>query len=310
VDRAGEGIAVVMEPLSIDAPAKINLGLEILGRRADGFHEIRTVMAMLELADTVTIGPAGSLPGTGMAGLPAEVNLVQRALELFLARSPGVPPLEWHVGKRIPVAAGLGGASSNAAVALVAANRLAGDPLDHRDLVDLAARLGSDVPFFLGSPFALASGRGTSLEALPALLLDVLLIVPGIAIPQKTPTLYGLVEPRDYADGRFAERIAGNVRRGLAPSGADLFNSFWRPLHELLPHMDEVATAVAETGAAPIALTGAGPTHVVLGGGDELDAIAAMLSDRFGSWIDTIRTVTRTASPLHQITPNAPGIQR
>jgi 4-diphosphocytidyl-2-C-methyl-D-erythritol kinase len=295
-------------PLSvaIDAPAKINLGLEILGKRDDGFHEIRTVMAMLDFADTlhVYVGKVG--PGVWTAQDPPGANLVTRALEIFRDAVPRSPRLGWKIDKRLPVASGLGGGSADAAAALMAANQLAGLPLETSGLAQLAARLGSDIPFFLGAPFAIASGRGTILEDLLPARLDVMLIVPDINIPQKTSTLYSRVRPADYSDGSQVAEVGRLLTNNQAPDCQRLGNAFTRPLSEIEPRILELQRVISELGVESFGLSGAGPAHYVLSPGDRAVEIQEALVDTFGNWLTCVQTQTRI-HPLHVVDMNSNG---
>ncbi len=159
-------------PVVERAHAKINLQLRILSRRPDGYHELDTTFQALELHDVLEARAADAtsltVEGPVDAG-PLDDNLVLRAARAFGEATDPAPRAAFRLSKRIPASAGLGGGSSDAAAALRALNRLAGDPLDRGALLALGARLGSDVPFFLvGSSRARASGRGEQLTALPA----------------------------------------------------------------------------------------------------------------------------------------------
>ena len=158
----------------IQAPCKINLHLEIGEKRPDGFHNLRSIFAALALSDTLRFE---SLSGAGESALSinqqtgGEViaprdNLVLKAVSLFRRRSGFRPALRIHLDKRIPVGAGLGGGSSDAASTLLALNLLSGKALPMRELKEMAALLGSDVPFFLAGGTAFTSGRGERLARL------------------------------------------------------------------------------------------------------------------------------------------------
>lgn len=157
----------------VRAPAKVNLSLSILARETTGYHQIETLFCALELADTLILRavPQGlSLEVEGAELGPPQENLVHRAASAFYQAAGLAPAVHIRLEKRIPIGAGLGGGSSDAAATLRGLNRLHGHPLDHETLLRLAASLGSDVPFFLaGSPLALAWGRGERLLALPPL---------------------------------------------------------------------------------------------------------------------------------------------
>ena len=175
------------------SPAKINLFLDVLGRRSDGFHDLETVICAIDLYDTLVLRP---LPGDKITlHLPedgqeqrerppqGEQNIIVRALRL-LARSAGIDSgMEVTLLKRIPSAAGLGGASSNAAAALLGAARLWQLDFSTAQLADLAAEVGSDVPFFLDGPTALCRGRGEIVEPLEnRLRLHIVLVHPPVGL--------------------------------------------------------------------------------------------------------------------------------
>ncbi len=172
--------------ISVRCFAKVNLSLRVLGTRPDGYHEVRTVMQSLSLHDTLQIeaGGQGIELRCDADGLPTDDrNLVVRAAEAFAERAGGPPGLRIELCKRIPIAAGLGGGSSDAAAALSALNMLAGKPLAARELSRVAAELGSDVPYFLTGGTAECRGRGemvTALEDLPP--APVVVLVPPLRI--------------------------------------------------------------------------------------------------------------------------------
>ncbi len=166
-------------------PAKVNLYLRVVGRRPDGYHDLVTVMQPLTLADelTVSLGGEGISLRCDQPELPlGEENLVWRAARRFQEET-GLPQgVRLSLAKRIPVAAGLGGGSSDAAGTLLALNELAGKPLADSHLHRLASLLGADVPFFLAREPAVGRGTGTQLSALPLLPYWYLLVNPGVPL--------------------------------------------------------------------------------------------------------------------------------
>ncbi|MCU0779895.1 MAG: 4-(cytidine 5'-diphospho)-2-C-methyl-D-erythritol kinase [Akkermansiaceae bacterium] len=175
-----------MTPLTLTAPAKLNLSLRVLGQRDDGFHDIDTLMVKLPgLADTLEFTPAEDFAFTcDDAGLPGgDDNLVVKAARAFAAAAGVKPRCRIHLAKRIPAAAGLGGGSSDAATTLLGLNRLHDEALPPARLREVAAALGSDVPFFLGEGAARCTGRGevvTPVAEPPA--LDLLLLKPEFGV--------------------------------------------------------------------------------------------------------------------------------
>lgn len=250
--------------VSISAPAKINLGLEILGKRPDGLHELRTLMAMLDFGDHLTLSTAPKSTVRGVPGVGQDTNLICRAVNAYRQTRKMVPGVQVSAIKHIPMAAGLGGASADAAATLRALNALARVPLPDDALLELAASLGGDVPFFLGSPLALSSGTGTDLSPLSPVPFDVLLIVPDLTIPNKTRTLYSLVDPSDFSDGaRVEDGVRWLAKRNL-PSRQLLANAFERPLYALAPDLTSLRQTLETLDCLAVGLSGAGPTHYVV----------------------------------------------
>ncbi|MBA2479199.1 MAG: 4-(cytidine 5'-diphospho)-2-C-methyl-D-erythritol kinase, partial [Planctomycetes bacterium] len=200
-----------MPSITLAAPAKINLALEILGRRADGYHAIETVFQTLELCDRVTIslgdGPEPLRLTCSDPTLPAEGgNLAWKAAAAVRARISGFPSIAVDLVKRVPHGAGLGGGSSDAAAVLRGLARL--DPrVAALDLAAIAADLGSDVPFFLVGGSAHATGRGEELTPLPdAPMSAITVLMPAAELP--TPAVY-----RELTDAERGPRpLVGSAR--------------------------------------------------------------------------------------------------
>jgi 4-diphosphocytidyl-2-C-methyl-D-erythritol kinase len=236
----------------VPAPAKINLALVVGPLRPDGKHELATVLQRVDLGDRVQLEPSAQLEVVGFA----EDTLVRGALQA-LAVEAGVEP-RWRatIAKRIPIGAGLGGGSSDAAAALRLANETLDEPVAEARLHALAAQLGADVPFFLGSGPQLGEGDGTTLKALD-LPQDyfVLLVLPNGAAKLSTKAVYEDFDRRSGADG-FAERRA-SLHGALA--------GVRRPRDlAALPPNDLASSPVADDlralGAFRADVTGAGPT--------------------------------------------------
>ena len=181
------------------AHAKLNLSLAVTGRRADGFHELVSLVAPIALADTLTLDVGRPLGLTcDDASLPVDgANLVLKAAAAYARRRPSAPTGHFHLSKKVPHGAGLGGGSSDAAAALRLLDQASGDPLGPEALETLAAEVGSDCPFFVRGRAAVMRGRGERLEVLPAAARaalagrKVVLVKPPFGIP--TPEAYGLL---------------------------------------------------------------------------------------------------------------------
>jgi 4-diphosphocytidyl-2-C-methyl-D-erythritol kinase len=236
----------------VPAPAKLNLALLVGARRPDGRHEVTTVLQRLDLADRITVEPASTLTVTGFR----EDSLVRAALRR-LAAAVGVEP-RWraHIEKRIPIASGLGGGSSDAASALLLANRTLSEPLERNALHALASELGADVPFFLTSGPMLGTGTGADLEPLE-LPQDfwVVLLLPAGEAKSSTADVYAAFDARGGGEG-YAERRAALLRALAAVRRP-------RDLAGLPPNdlaSSPLAAELREHGAFRADVTGAGPT--------------------------------------------------
>jgi 4-diphosphocytidyl-2-C-methyl-D-erythritol kinase len=248
--------------VSIAAAAKLNLGLEVLGRRSDGYHEVRTVLQTVSIIDHLTVSESGILqvvsPGLD---LPSGENLALRAARL-ITEELGTLPVRIDLQKTIPPAAGLGGASSDAAASLRAVPALWRRQRSSAWLAGLAAQLGSDVPFFLAGGTALATGRGEEIATLPPLpLVWFVVAVPELDLPNKTATMYGRLAPTDFTDGAAVDALAASIASGDLPHWSSMPNTFTRPLLELHPQLHALRDAFRRAGAPFVAVTGAGPGH-------------------------------------------------
>ncbi|CAN5412747.1 4-(cytidine 5'-diphospho)-2-C-methyl-D-erythritol kinase [soil metagenome] len=266
------------------SPAKINLGLEILGKRDDGFHEIRTIMQAISLTDqiSVTAAATNSIESSDST-LENDDNLALRAATLWTERlDASKRSLAISMRKSIPVAAGLGGASSNAATVLTLARALYAAPVVDSDLDSVAASLGSDVPFFLHSTAALASGRGEMLDPLPPLAdATFILVTPNVEIARKTVTMYGQLTPSDFSDGSGIASLAARMVAGNPLESGDLRNAFERPLLHFLPELEGIPSIMRSLCGHRVGLSGAGPTwYAAVNSPDEANRLAASLCER------------------------------
>ncbi len=274
------------------APAKLNLTLAVVGRRPDGFHELHSVMVTLGLADRLSIapaaGPADTLAVSGLDAGPAAENLVLRAIaaaRAALGREAATGPLAARLEKLVPVAAGLGGGSSDAAAALDAAFEAwavetALDPGTVAALrAGLAAAIGSDVPFFLTGGAALVTGRGEHVEPLAALrgpAPGVLLVTPDLRAA--TPAVFDAFDaepaaaPRDPRSTRASsEHLAVELRAGLrsdalvARAGVlASANDLAAAAELVVPGLRDLRRGLVRRLGRPVGLSGSGPTLWVL----------------------------------------------
>ncbi|MCL2801073.1 MAG: 4-(cytidine 5'-diphospho)-2-C-methyl-D-erythritol kinase [Treponema sp.] len=173
-----------IDELTVFAPAKVNLSLFVKNRRRDGFHDIESVFLAVNFGDTLHFALSGQ-GSTVIEGISVPDNIILRAVSLFREKTGFNAGLKINVEKNVPIGGGLGGGSSNAGAALLALNKICGSPLKKDVLLDMAASLGSDVPFFIHEiPAALVTGRGEHIEPLNSLDLaksSLVLVNPGFS---------------------------------------------------------------------------------------------------------------------------------
>jgi len=253
--------------LRLMAPAKINWTLEVLGQRPDGFHDVKTILQTIDLCDSLELesAPELTLAATGEGLPPPQENLTIRAARLLQERAGCNSGARMRLAKTIPVAAGLGGGSSDAAAALRGLDRLWGLALPPERLAELAAEVGSDVPFFLRGGTALAEGRGERITPLPdAPRTAILVVVPALSIPEKTQRMYSLLGTEDYNDGSASDRFADVLRQGRPPEESDLYDVFDSLAFRAFPELQTCRQALIQAGAEAIHLAGSGPALFVL----------------------------------------------
>ena len=264
--------------LRLTAPAKINWTLEVLGRRPDGFHEVKTILQTIDLCDSLELEPAPelTLEATGEGLPPPDENLTLRAARLLQERAGYSGGARMRLTKSTPVAAGLGGGSSDAAAALRGLDRLWGLALPHERLVELAAEVGSDVPFFLRGGTALAEGRGERITPLPdAPRTAILMVVPPLSIPHKTQRMYSLLSPEHYGDGTASDRFADALRQGRPLEEGNLYDFFDSPAFRAFSELHTCRQALIQAGASAVHLAGSGPAlFVLLRNGEQRDRLA------------------------------------
>jgi 4-diphosphocytidyl-2-C-methyl-D-erythritol kinase len=281
------------------SPCKVNLILNILGKRADGFHELETVMQPVNICDEMTFARGG----TGVQlmcshpELPTDSkNLVHRAATAFLAAAKISDGVRIHLQKHLPLAGGIGGGSANAAVTFSALNELFGSPLPLERLHELAAALGSDVPFFLYDQPALATGRGEkvqTLENFPALRGKAFLLVHpgfGISTPWSYQNLARFPEALNGHAGR-AHRLIALLQGDLKTAAAEFYNSLEAPAFDKFPVLPLYQEFLRENGAAVSLMSGSGSTTFAIA--DNLaaaEALAEKFKMQFGDngWLATV----------------------
>ena len=284
-----------MNNISLRAPAKVNLRLEVFGKRPDGFHEIKTWICPISLADEVTLEQTNEPTVTVSSSDPdlpsGRDNLAHRAAALFLEETGINRGIKIHILKRIPVAAGLGGGSSDAAAVLRGMNMLWETNLSQERLMEVGAVLGSDVPFFVLGRSAVMGGRGERLVALlPPVQTWMVVINPGV--PLSTQKVYetggwGLTKPgRDtkivvYPQDR--EKLRHFLRNDLE-----------RPAIWLMPVIDKAKRCLRGVGAHGTLMAGSGPSVFGLFPGQKEARQAVRSLTMEGGWVPYVaRTIVK-----------------
>lgn len=245
--------------LTCHAYAKINLTLEVLGRRSDGYHEVATVLQEIDLKDTLSFEESQEIRVEG-DDLALEAA---RALQEAAGSSMGA---SISIAKGIPLAAGLGGSSSDAATSLRALNELWGTGFALHQLVEVASRVSADAAFFLYGGTALGQWRGERITPLaPFPNFWVVLFKPPIAVPpNKTRSLYSLLKPSHFTTGQFTKSMVELIDQGGEVSPSSLFNIFEKVAFTAFPGLDGYWQRFSALGADNIHLAGSGPTLFTL----------------------------------------------
>jgi 4-diphosphocytidyl-2-C-methyl-D-erythritol kinase len=245
--------------------AKINLTLDVLDKRTDGYHDLSTIMQVVDLSDILcltmipedTVRIVCSRPELSTAD-----NLAARAAQAVRQRCSIHQGVLIELEKRIPVAAGLGGGSSNAATVLVALQQWWHLDLSPAELLDMAAALGSDVPFFLAGGLALCEGRGELITPLaphwPLVMRWLLLLKPSIGV--STAAVFRTLTPTDYSDGRFSRSVRLALTAQSPLESAMFHNSLEHGVLATYPEVAEARQALLNAGASHVHLSGSGPT--------------------------------------------------
>ncbi len=246
--------------IRIQSPAKINLFLQVIGKRPDHYHELRTLMCPISLYDTITLTLGGKkiVAVCSHPDVPEDdTNLAHRAAAVFLASTGSSRGVRVYIEKRIPVAAGLGGGSSNAAWVLMALNRLFGEPFDPDRLMKMGCDIGADVPFFIFNRPALATGIGEKLMGMTGLKpYGVVLVYPGFKISTadvyKNFTLRLTNREKIFKNSSFINKVFDatcHVHNDLETVTASRF-----------PEIDAIKSLLVRLGAMGAAMSGSGPT--------------------------------------------------
>jgi 4-diphosphocytidyl-2-C-methyl-D-erythritol kinase len=246
--------------LTVYAPAKINLVLEVLGKHND-YHQISSIVQSIDLCDFLTFQPDKEIFFECDEPSLERDNLVTRAATLLKESTKCSLGARIELRKHIPWGVGLGGGSSDAAATLLTLNELWKLGLSLSEMVHLAFKLGSDVPFFVYKGTALVEGRGEKVTPLPSLFSTwfVLLVPPLPKIPGKTKRMYGRLDAAHFTEGKFVRSATSSLMRGKTIDSHLMFNIFEKVVFAFLPELGKYRRIFQEAGASGVYLTGSGP---------------------------------------------------
>jgi len=253
--------------LTVLAPAKINLTLEVLAERSDGFHEIRSVIQTINLCDSLNLQLSPNIEfKSSMPDLVPEESLISKATSLLRQATGCSKGAAIEVTKRIPLVSGLGGDSSDAAAILCGLNELWGLGLSRLKLVELASQLGSDVAFFVYGGTAVVRGRGEVVNPLPPLPRRwVVVMMPAVPrMERKTERLYARLKASYYTDGQVTEGLVALLNRGGEVMPSSLFNVFDGIARDSFTGLGEYWQRFVEAGTQEVHLAGSGPALFTL----------------------------------------------
>jgi 4-diphosphocytidyl-2-C-methyl-D-erythritol kinase len=246
--------------LTVYAPAKINLVLEVLGKNND-YHQISSIVQSIDLCDVLNFQLEEEIRFECTEPSLKRDNLVTQAAALLKESTKYSLGARIELGKHIPWGVGLGGGSSDAAATLIALNELWRLGLPLSELVHLSSQLGSDVPFFIHKGTALVEGKGEQVTPLPSLPSTsfVLLVPPLPKMSSKTKQMYNHLRVADFTEGQFVEKALKSLKQGKTIQYDLMFNVFERISLDLFPKLDDYRKILNEEGAPRICLAGSGP---------------------------------------------------
>ncbi len=286
--------------LTLKAPAKINLTLEVLGRRDDGYHDVVSVMQAIDLCDTVTLELADEITlECAVPELQSDDNLALQAARMLAEVSGHTGGARIILKKEIPVTAGLGGGSSDAAAVLNGLNALWELDLSMDDLSAIAPRLGSDVSFFLHGGTCLAQGRGETVRSLPPADLEwMVVLAPQIEVGNKTAAAYARMTESAFTKGALTRKLAARIQGGGDVPPQFLFNAFDAIAFDVYPGLEHYWKTLSEMGAREIHVAGSGPSLYAPVSRKEVGTAIQLLLTRTHGWdAFLVSPLPRVSSP-------------
>jgi len=242
--------------VKILAPAKINIGLRIIGKRPDGYHDIETVFYPIHLSDELEISKSSRLEFFSNVSLQDDANLCLRALHFFCERTGINADVRMNLRKNIPIGGGLGGGSSDAAAVLLALQQLYGQPLSNIEVFDIATELGADVAFFLKKIPSYATGKGEIMEPMRYRIERyILTVTPNVSLP--TALAYSLVTPSGAHQESLRDSLA-QIGNDYSMCTKSIVNDFEPAVFEKFPIIDKIKSRMYSLGADFSLMSGSG----------------------------------------------------
>jgi 4-diphosphocytidyl-2-C-methyl-D-erythritol kinase len=242
--------------------AKVNLTLEILNKRDDGFHDIASVIQSIDLHDEIYFQNAANVSLTSnLKSMESKNNLIVKSAELLKELTGYEGGIDIYLKKCIPLSSGMGGGSSNAACTLFTLNTLWNLQLSFTRILEIGLLIGSDIPFFLNSGTVLVKGKGDLFEQVSDIKeMHFVIVTPRLDINNKTATLYGHITPEHFSDGSISDDIRDRINQGFILDGTTTYNAFETVYDTLFPEIATYRRALLTAGAAWVRMTGSGPS--------------------------------------------------
>jgi 4-diphosphocytidyl-2-C-methyl-D-erythritol kinase len=282
-----------LDRLSLNAPAKINWFLGVAGKRDDGYHSIVSLMQCISLYDTLTFYHSDSINITSDLDIPVQDNIVHKAASLLKEYTSCRKGAEILLKKNVPVSAGLGGGSSDAASTLLGLNELWGLGLGRRRLSSIASQIGSDVPFFLNGPAAVVEGRGEKTRRVKITSSVVLLLVkPAVSVS----TAWAYADFDKVNSDKLTKKVVdiklfcrALIRKDFASLGNTLFNDLEEVVTGKYPVVTEIKLRLIKEGAFFSAMSGSGPSVFgVYGSRETAERAAGRMEPHFCRVVETL----------------------
>jgi len=271
----------------LNSYAKINLGLEVLGKRSDGFHEISSILCKIDLFDQISFFNSDENQ-VSQIGINQNENIVFTVLDYMTKKYNSGQKLKIVIDKKIPYSSGMGGGSSNAATAIEGINKILNLNLDSKEKFDIARKFGSDISFFLVNSCAKVSGRGEIIKFInPPKIKDILIFYPIYKLKDKTKKVFNSVS--SYTDGNNQKNILDKINNSeylVAP----FFNGLEHAAIENFEDLMSLKNSLRDIGIKNLSMTGAGPTYYsVCSSIDEANKLRNIV-DKSGLSIITFQT--------------------